>query len=97
MQFADKAIRETWIKDKNMLVFSFYQPDNPLLIIDVFVYEPFPFKEMAQRAVYMDLGGIIVPVCAINDLIVMKQLAGRPKDLEDIKYLRSLLKKDNET
>jgi hypothetical protein len=29
MQFAGKAIRETWIKEKNMLVFSFYQPDNP--------------------------------------------------------------------
>jgi predicted nucleotidyltransferase len=71
--------------------------DNPLLILDLFVYDPFPFNEMVQRAVLMDLGGITVPVCAINDLIAMKQQAGRPKDLEDIKYLRGLLKKDNET
>ena len=53
MQFTDKATREGWINDKNMLVFSFYQPDNPLMILDVFVREPFPFKEMAQRAVPM--------------------------------------------
>ena len=97
MQFTDKVIREGWIKDKNMLVFSFYQPDNPLMILDVFVREPFPFKEMAQRAVPMDLGGIIIPVCAINDLIAMKQQAARPKDLEDIKYLQGLLDKDDAT
>src|SRR4030065_285940 len=94
---ADKATREGWINDKNTLVFSFSQPDNPLMILDVFVREPFPFKEMAQRAVLMDLGGIVIPVCAINDLIAMKQQAARPKDLEDIKYLQGLSDKDDET
>src|SRR4030065_891963 len=97
MQVMDQAIREGWIKDKNMLVFSFYQPDNPLMILDVFVREPFPFKEVAQRAVPVDLGGIIIPVCAIHDLIAMKQQAARPKDLEDIKYLQGLLDKDDAT
>lgn len=97
MQFTDKHTREGWINDKNMLVFSFYQPNNPLLILDVFVREPFPFKDMAKRAVPMDIGGIVVPVCAINDLIAMKQKAARPKDLEDVKYLQGLLEKDNET
>src|SRR4030065_1358686 len=56
MQFTDKAIREGWIKDKNMRVFSFYQPDNPLMILDVFVREPIPFKEMAQRPAPLHLG-----------------------------------------
>ncbi len=97
MQFTDKAIREGWIHDKNMLVFTFYQPDNPLMILDVFVREPFPFREMAQRAVPMDVGGVMVPVCAIHDLIAMKQQAARPKDLEDIKYLRGLLDQADET
>ncbi len=94
MQFANKSVRESWIKDKNMLVFSFYQPDNPLLIVDVFVREPFPFRDMVQRAVSMDMGGITVTVCAITDLIAMKRQAGRPKDLEDIKYLQGLLDHD---
>jgi len=96
MQFTDEAIRESWVNDKNMLVFSFYQPDNPLMILDVFVREPFPFQQMAERAVPMDLGGITVPVCAISDLIAMKQKAGRLKDLEDIKYLQGLLDAQNE-
>jgi len=97
MQFTDKAVRDGWFNDKNMLVFSFYQPENPLVILDVFVREPIPFKEMAQRAVPMDLGGVVVPVCAIRDLIAMKQKAARPKDMEDIKYLRQLLDNDDAT
>jgi len=55
------------------------------MFLDVFVGEPFPFKEMAQRALPMDLGGIAIPVCAITDLIAMKQQAARSKDVEDIK------------
>lgn len=96
IQFTDTAIRESWINDKNMLVFTFFDPDNPLMILDVFVREPFPFKDMAARAVSMDIGGLSVPVCAISDLIKMKQKSGRPKDLEDIKYLQGLLENSNE-
>ena len=96
MQFTDEKVRESWINDKNMLVFSFFDSDNPLMVLDVFVREPFPFEDMLNRAVYMDIGELTVPVCAINDLIEMKKKAGRPKDLEDIKYLQSIQKTENE-
>ncbi len=91
LEFANQETRESWVKDKNMLVFSFYDPDNPLIIIDVFIREPFPFDEMIKRSVKMKLGDVTVPVCSIIDLIEMKKIAGRPKDLEDIKYLQDLL------
>lgn len=94
IQFTDETIRESWINEKNMLVFSFYQPENPLLILDVFVREPFPIEDMLKNAVRMDVGGVDVPVCAINDLIAMKKKASRPKDIEDIKFLQGLLEKD---
>lgn len=97
MLFADEKTREEWIRKKNMRVFSFYQPDNPLLVLDLFVREPMPFKEMLERAAQMDIGGVMVPVCAIEDLIKLKQKAGRPQDLLDIKYLSGILRKDNET
>lgn len=96
MQFTDEKIRESWINDKNMLVFSFFDPQNPLMVLDVFVREPFPFDDMSKRAVNIDIGELTVPVCAINDLIEMKKKAGRPKDLEDIKYLQSIQKAENE-
>ncbi|MDR9437539.1 MAG: nucleotidyl transferase AbiEii/AbiGii toxin family protein [Thiohalophilus sp.] len=91
MQFADETIRESWINEKNMMVFSFYHPDNPMMAVDIFVREPFPFQGMKERAVLMDIGGESVPVCAINDLIAMKSNTGRAKDEEDIKYLQGLL------
>lgn len=37
-----------------------------------------------ERAVVHDLGGIQVPVARVEDLVVMKLLAGRDKDLEDV-------------
>jgi hypothetical protein len=37
-----------------------------------------------ERAVVHDLGGVPVPVARAEDLIVMKILAGRDKDLEDV-------------
>lgn len=52
--------------------------------------------EMFTRAVKMELGTINVQVCAINDLIEMKKVAGRPKDLEDIKYLQGIQDAKNE-
>lgn len=96
MQFADKSVRQSWIKDKNMLVFSFVMPDNPLLVLDLFVQEPIPYKELRQRAVLMDIEGEMVPVCAINDLIEMKKNAARPKDLDDISHLKELLNEKRE-
>ncbi|HVW27034.1 MAG TPA: nucleotidyltransferase [Polyangiaceae bacterium] len=37
-----------------------------------------------ERAAVHDLGGVLVPVARAEDLIVMKILAGRDKDLDDV-------------
>jgi len=39
------------------------------------------------RSVSMNLGGVEVRVCSIDDLIEMKRKAGRHKDLADIEQL----------
>ncbi len=38
-----------------------------------------------ERAVRIEIEGLSVPVTSPEDLIVMKVLAGRPKDLEDVR------------
>lgn len=44
-----------------------------------------PFeKEAAIRAKWVDLGGVAIPLSSPEDLIVMKAVAHRPRDLEDI-------------
>jgi hypothetical protein len=90
LQFADPKVRESWRTKKNMEVFSFFDPGNPVLTVDLFIYEPIPYHELASRAESMDIDGITIPVCSINDLIDMKTKAARPKDLDDIEYLREI-------
>ena len=42
-QFADAAIRESWIRDKNMVVFQMHSDKHQETRIDLFVAEPFNF------------------------------------------------------
>ena len=55
LDFADPAKRERWIRVKNMLVFSLWAPDRPLLKIDIFISEPFDFEETYRRAIFLNL------------------------------------------
>lgn len=96
MEFADATKREQWINEKGMQVFSMYQPSNPLLTIDLFVKQPIPYTELREHSVIMELDGVTVRVCSIDDLITMKNLAGRPKDLADIEKLTKIKEYEKE-
>lgn len=48
-----------------------------------------PYEEMRERALELDLGGPVVRVAGLDDLIRMKQAAGRAQDLADIAALTS--------
>lgn len=87
LQFADAAQRRLWVEEKGMEVFSFFHPQVIGLSVDVFARHPIPFDDLWSRAVIMDLNGILVRVCSIDDLIEMKHRAGRRQDLADIEEL----------
>ena len=84
MEFADEAKREQWIKEKGMQVFSMYHPDKIGMTVDLFVHHPIPYQALFQRSVVMDLDGIKVRVCSIDDLIAMKQQADWPVTFEQV-------------
>jgi hypothetical protein len=88
--FADPEIRRGWVETKNLQVFSFHDPCNPLREVDVFATHPLPFDELLERSVLKHVDGVAVRVASVDDLIVMKSKAGRPQDLEDIEALRRL-------
>ena len=90
MDFADEKKREQWINEKGMQDFSMYHPDKIGMTVDLFVKQPVTFDELYDRSVIMDLDGIKVRVCSIDDLITMKQQAGRHKDLADIEQLTKI-------
>ncbi len=44
-------------------------------------------QDAVRRATTVDVGGVPVPVATLEDLLVMKALAGRPQDDQDIRGL----------
>lgn len=48
------------------------------------------FPDLIRCAEEMDLGGVRVPVAALEDLMRMKRAAGRPKDLIELEVLAAL-------
>lgn len=51
------------------------------------------FDEVWSRRIQGTLGGVPVSFADLGSLIKMKEAAGRPKDLEDLKYLREIQRK----
>lgn len=90
MQFAIAETRKAWIRDKNMMVFSFFDPGDPFLAVDLFVDYPVEFKGLFERSVVKKIGNLPVRVCSREDLLTMKRKAGRPKDLEDVRLLEQI-------
>jgi hypothetical protein len=90
-EFARPELRESWRKEKDMLVLRLWSDAHRRTPIDVFVYEPFDFQEEFVRAKWEQVAGsACAPVVSYETLIAMKRQAGRDKDLLDIQALKKL-------
>ena len=49
-----------------------------------------PYRDLREHAACFDVGGFLVRVADIPQLIAMKEIAGRPKDLADIADLDAI-------
>lgn len=79
--------REEYIQEKNLIVWNFSSPKNPSEIVDIILTENASEIEIQ----YKQLATHQIPVASPRALIQMKQKAGRPQDLEDIKWLKTLI------
>lgn len=91
--FADPVVREGWVRDKHMRVFTFIDPANPMLLVDCFAEDLIPFDELWANAEMLRVGPTAVRVASIDDLIALKRLANRPQDLQDISELEDIQKR----
>lgn len=91
-EFADPGKRQEWITQKNMVVFSMRSEQHPATPVDIFVAEPFDFEDEYHRALITEISpGEKVWFVGMETLIQMKEIAGRPKDQEDVRQLKVLL------
>jgi hypothetical protein len=57
------------------------------LPVDIVLAGPGLEEQLLERAVTQDIDGVAVPVIEVSDLVVLKVLAARPKDIEDVATL----------
>lgn len=91
LDFADREVREGWIRDKGMRVFTMVDVLGRREV-DIFTETPIPFDELWSRSVELDLSSTTVRVASIPDLIYLKRLVGRTIDLTDIENLEAILR-----
>lgn len=89
-EFADPIKRREWISEKNMKVFSVYNPVDPLEHIDIKIEGDDDFERLLKNAVKMKVKDFEISVVDIDDLIGLKEVAGRGRDLTDVAALKKL-------
>ena len=89
--FADPGQRRRWIEEKGMTVLNLYSEAHRTTPVDLFVTEPFAFDEAYGTSIEASLEGIPFRYADLQTLIRMKEEAGRPLDLDDVRQLRLLV------
>lgn len=89
--FAEPAQRESWAKDKGMVVFSLFDPRNPYFLLDIFTEMPFDFDKVYKIRKRIKFEETVVDVVPINELIKMKVHSDRPQDEADVFYLKKIM------
>lgn len=92
-QFADSRLRQQWVKEKGLTVFSLQSSEHPTTEVDLFVEPPLDFERAYESATRIEFApALVATFVSFDDLISMKRSAARPQDVADIEQLQ-LLKK----
>jgi hypothetical protein len=86
----DEAIRESWIKDKNLIAFTYYHPAEHYKVVDIVISHPVDFDSSYKNRTEKCVKDFKINLISIDDLIKMKTFSGRNQDLSDIELLKKL-------
>lgn len=80
-------MREEYIKERNLIAWSFVDYKNPSRQVDILITKD--FKDL--KTVRISVGGRKIVVATLEALLEMKQESGRPQDLVDIQNIKAKL------
>lgn len=89
-EIADRDKRLKWVKEKNMKVFSLYNPENAMEQLDVMIENQMSFEDVYKKREIISIGSVKIPLVSIDDLIKLKKKAGRDRDRIDIDALKRI-------
>ena len=81
---------EQWHREKGMLAFALREPQAGGGVVDILVRPEVSFEQLMENAVAGKLFEQQVWIAAIDDLLMMKRIANRPKDRLDIEALQKI-------
>lgn len=88
----DPANVTRMVEEKNAVVFSFIDPNNPLRQVDLFLLPELSYPLLSEDAVEQSVGGQKILIASIDRLLALKRrvVPARAKDLHDIAELERL-------
>ena len=76
-----------------MIVFQLWSDQHRRLPIDIFVFEPFNFRAVFEKAAIEPVAkNVFIRVLDLESLVIMKKEAGRDRDLIDVVKLEEIAK-----
>ncbi len=88
---ADASKRETLFREKHLIALSLVGDKPAMPTVDIVIHHPLDFKKANNNKVERDIAGTPVMLASIEDMITLKQAAGRAQDLADITHLERFL------
>jgi hypothetical protein len=79
--------RNEYIKNRNLLAWSFENPDRPIEIVDVLLHVDLRKIQTTRRKFRKN----VLKIVSLKDLIKMKTKTGRAQDEADVSALRQIL------
>ncbi len=95
MGIADGKTRKEWIEHKNMKAFNFFR-DQELKEVDLIIDSPVSYEDAKEKASYIKIGDLSLPLISIDHLIQMKENTGREIDKLDVAQLKKIKELKNE-
>ena len=81
---------DKWLREKGMLAFSLRETQVGGSVVDIIVRPEVPFEKLMANAAVGELFGRQVRIASIDDLLIMKRSANRPKDQIDVIALEKI-------
>jgi hypothetical protein len=81
---------DQWHREKGMLAFALREPQAGGRVVDVLVRPEISYEKLMENAVESSLSSWKVWIAGIDDLLLMKRVANRPKDRLDISALEKI-------